>query len=163
VTALPSMSGARDFDFLLGGWTVRNRKLTHPLEPDSSDWAEFISHVTNCSVLGGLGNLDAYVIEETPAQPGLQALALRLFDPSSGQWRIWWASTLTDGQLDTPVVGGFHGDHGVFECEDILGGQAVTVRYEWLVRSGRPQWKQSFSFDRGQTFAPNWIMDWRRV
>ncbi len=162
MTALPPSSAARDFDFLLGDWTVYNRKLQRPLEDDSADWAQFISQVSNQAVLGGLGNLDTYVIDETPPQRGFEALALRLFDPSANQWRIWWASTLTNGELDTPVLGRFHRDHGVFECEDVLAGRAVTVRYEWLVRPDRPQWKQSFSFDEGQTFQPNWIMEWHR-
>jgi hypothetical protein len=164
-TAAPSHTetpGHQDFDFLRGRWTVHSRRLQRPLEPDSTEWREFTMEVENQTLPGGLGNIDTYRSAEFPGQPEFAALALRLFDPGEDTWRIWWVSTSSAGKLDTPVVGGFAGDHGVFECDDLLDGHAVKVRYEWLRRSGSPQWKQSFSFDAGRTWHENWRMQWRR-
>jgi hypothetical protein len=155
-------TGRHDFDFLLGRWTVHNRRLPNPVDPHSTDWAEFVSYVATQPLLGGLGNLDKYLAPDFPGQPGLEAAALRLFDPERAMWRIWWTSTASPGQLDTPVLGGFAGSRGRFECDDVLNGHALRVRYEWLRGSASPRWTQSFSADRGRTWWPNWIMDWHR-
>jgi hypothetical protein len=153
--------GANDFDFLVGRWTVFNRRLQRPLERDDADWREFTMEVEN-RPLAGLGNVDVYRSSEFPGIPTFEAMALRLFDPEQSLWRIWWASTSSAGQLDTPVVGEFAGGHGVFLSDDVLGGRPVRVRYEWLTSDRQPEWRQSFSFDEGLTWQENWIMNWRR-
>jgi hypothetical protein len=139
---------------------VRSRRLEEPLDPSSGDWREFTMEVENRPVLGGLGNVDTYRSGAFPGRPGWEALALRLFDPAAGVWRIWWVSTASPGQLDTPVVGRFDGGHGVFRCDDLLDGREVSVLYEWTVGDGAPRWRQAFSFDAGTTWHENWIMEW---
>ncbi len=158
------MPGVDSFDFLLGRWQVVNRKLRDPLERDSETWQEFESYVENEALLGGAGNLDRYHAPEFPGRPGFEAIALRLFEPSGQRWRIWWASTTGDGQLDTPVLGAFEGDRGVFESDEVMDGQTVGVRYEWLdVGAATPRWQQSFSFDERGTWEVNWTMVWHRA
>jgi hypothetical protein len=89
---------------------------------------------------------------------------LRLFDPASGIWKIWWSSTRAPGVLDPPVEGRFEEDHGVFECEDVIAGRRAIVRFEWLTANkDSPRWQQSFSYGGGQTRKLNWVMDLRRV
>ena len=53
------MSGARDFDFLLGRWTVRNRRLKERLK-GSNSWEEFDATLEVRPVLDGLGNVDRF-------------------------------------------------------------------------------------------------------
>jgi hypothetical protein len=156
------LPGRRDFDFLRGSWTVLSRRLENPLDPTSDGWREFTMEARNEPILGGLGNIDRYRSADFPDQPDFEALALRLFDPSAGVWRIWWASISSEGRLDTPVVGRFVDRHGVFECEDVLGGRRIQVRYEWLLGKGPPRWQQAFSDDEGKTWRENWFMEWRR-
>jgi hypothetical protein len=166
VTALPSARvvspAQRDFDFLQGRWTVHNRRLERPLDPDSTEWREFTMEVENRPLPGGLGNLDTYCTAEFPGQPEFAALALRLFDRDSELWRIWWVSSSSAGQLDTPVLGRFAGRHGRFECDDVLAGWPVKVRYEWWREASTPRWQQAFSFDGGRTWNENWLMEWHR-
>ncbi|MGH2908078.1 MAG: hypothetical protein ACRDK8_02125 [Solirubrobacteraceae bacterium] len=159
----PDRDGRHDFDFLFGRWRVANRRLGSPLTPGSTDWVQFSSTVQTEPVLAGLGNVDRYRSPEFPGRPGWEALALRLFDPDTRTWRIWWASTAAAGELDTPVTGCFAGDHGVFGCDDVLVGRPLKMRYEWSeVNSPEPRWQQAFSFDGGRSWQPNWVMVWRR-
>lgn len=153
---------SNDFDFLFGEWRIANRKLEDPLA-EESNWIEFEATVNVHPILGGLGTCDHYSAPDFPGRPGYQGFALRLLDPETGLWRIWWASTTGRGQLDTPVVGGFGDGEGRFECDDTLGGRPVKVRFDWTgITPTSARWEQSFSFDGGRTFEPNWIMELTR-
>ena len=161
--AAPIAGGRHDFDFLFGTWRIHNRKLVDPLAEPPNDWIEFEAWSEARPILSGLGNVDTYGAPDFPGRPGFEALTLRLFEPETGLWRIWWASTVGHGQLDTPVVGRFGDGRGVFECDDVLGGRDVRVRYEWLDMSAvSARWRQSFSFDAGKAWHTNWLMDLSR-
>jgi hypothetical protein len=156
--------GRRDFDFLYGTWAMKNRRLENPVADDPGEWQEFVSSLETRPILGGLGNIDLYEAPDFPGRPGFHGFGLRLFDPTENVWRIWWASTVSDGQIDTPVVGRFENGEGRFECDDVLGGRAVRVRYEWKdITPTSARWVQSFSFDGGRTFEPNWIVELSRT
>ncbi len=46
----------------------------------------------------------------------------------------------------------------------MLGGRAVRVRYDWTdITPSSARWAQSFSFDGGATFEPNWFIDLTRL
>lgn len=155
---------AQDFDFIYGRWAVHHRKLADVTDPDCADWVEFDATSEASPILGGFGHVDRlYVAEPVDGDP-FEGFTLRLFDPRSRTWRIWWSSTRVPGVLDTPVEGRFSGGHGVFECDDELGGRPVRVRYEWLKEDqDNPEWRQSFSYDSGRTWRLNWIMSLTRA
>jgi hypothetical protein len=158
------LDGRRDFDFLFGDWRIANRKLENPLAAEPTEWLEFEATSEAAPILGGLGNLDMYSAPDFPGRPGYHGFSLRLFDPEAGLWRIWWASTVGRGELDTPVVGRFRDGVGRFECDDVLDGRAAKVRYDWTeITPSSARWEQSFSFDDGQTFEKNWVMELTRV
>jgi hypothetical protein len=155
--------GRHDFDFLFGEWRVVNRKLEDPLV-EGSNWLEFDATVEVQPILGGLGNCDHYSAPDFPAREGYRGFGLRLFDAESGVWRIWWASTTGRGRLDTPVIGCFRDGEGRFECDDVLDGRAVRVRFDWKdITESSARWEQSFSFDGGRSFETNWIMELKRT
>ncbi len=155
--------GRHDFDFLFGRWSVENRKLRHPLQDGGGDWLTFAASAETRPILGGIGNIDSYSSAEFPGRGQFDGMALRLFDSEEAVWRIWWASTASGGQMDTPVIGRFVHGHGLFECDDVLDGNQLRVRYEWLdITDQQAQWQQSFSFDHGNSWLPNWKMTWRR-
>ncbi len=156
--------GRHDFDFLVGNWEVANRKLEDPLSQEGAHWLEFASTAESRPILGGLGNVDTYVIAEFPGRGRFHGFALRLFQPTTGLWRIWWASTGGDGRLDMPVVGRFEDGQGRFECSDVVGGRAVAVRYDWTdITPSSARWEQAFSVDGGQSFVTNWVMRFTRI
>jgi hypothetical protein len=60
------------------------------------------------------------------------------------------------GHLDPPVTGRVTGNHGMLDCDDIVGGHPVRVRFEWRADPFSPAWRQSFSYDSGDTWKLNW-------
>ena len=156
-------TGTAAFDFLHGRWEVHNRKLRDVTDPDCHDWVDFDATSQVSPVQHGLGNVDLMEVPDPPDGPPFEGLSLRLCDPASGDWRIWWSSTRAPGRLDPPVVGRFTGSRGVFDCADVVGGRPVLVRFEWRADAAAPVWQQSFSFDDGATWTRNWVMSFRRA
>ncbi len=157
------VDGRHDFDFLFGRWTIHNRKLIKPLEPGSTEWVEFRAEAEARPILGGLGNIDSFITADMPGRGAYEGATLRLFDPQTDVWRIWWASTGMPGRLDPPLEGGFVDGHGVFFCDDVVDGQPIKVRFDWTPGEASARWEQAFSFDDGQTWESNWIMSFTRV
>jgi hypothetical protein len=142
---------AHAFDFIYGRWTVHNRKLRDVTDPACEERVEFGATSDVFPVLQGIGHIDRMDVRDAPDGASFEGLTLRLFDPSDETWRIWWSSTRAPGRLDPPVVGRFTGEHGVFDCDDVLAEQPA------------PRWQQSFSYDGGATWRLNWVMHFTRV
>ncbi|MFC5213077.1 hypothetical protein [Streptomyces coerulescens] len=153
------MSGPNDFDFFHGEWAVRHRRRTDFLDPESG-WEEFPGTSRCLPLFDGAANLDEVDMPHLSAK----GATLRLFDPESRQWSLYWASSVS-GTLFPPVVGKFQGGRGEFYGFDTLPvGKDVRVRFVWSglsVRSAR--WEQAFSVDDGETWLTNWIMEFTRA
>src|ERR1700754_3048954 len=145
-----------DFDFLPGRWHIANRRLTNTLDPACDEWETFDATSEAQAILGGAGNMDQFHVPAT----GYRGYSLRLYDPDADLWRIWWASTARPGRLDAPVAGHFRPDGtATFEGDDALDGVPVRMRFVWSeITADAARWEQSFSFDAGTTWKPNWVM-----
>jgi len=151
---------ARDFDFWIGCWNVRNRRLQDRLA-GSDEWEEFESTVTARRILDGMGNEDRFC---TDHDGGFVGLSFRFFDRDTRLWSIYWADSRRPGVLDPPLFGGFDGDVGVFEGGDTFEGRPIRVRFVWSrVATPTPRWEQAFSDDDGRTWETNWVMDFSRA
>jgi hypothetical protein len=160
-TTHAAADGQHDFDFLFGRWRIHNRKLVDTHDHSCTEWVEFESTSEAWPMLGGLGNVDRYSVAAMPpgGQP-FEGMTIRLYVPETRRWRIWWASTRFPGELDTPLEGGFVGDRGEFLCDEVVNGVPVKVRFDWQVPSTTSiRWEQSFSYDEGRTWKPNWLME----
>jgi hypothetical protein len=156
--------GRTDFDFITGHWQIANRKLEWPAPEEAPAWLEFPSTAISRPIIGGLGNIDEYHVPDLPGRGEYHGMALRLFEPGTDLWRIWWASHPGTGDLDPAVIGRFHEQEGLFEGEAHFEGRPIRVRFGWsdiTPRSAR--WEQSFSFDGGASFAVNWVMRFQRA
>jgi hypothetical protein len=158
-------ASARDFDFIYGSWDVRNRKLVDVTDPTCAEWVEFDAVSEVSPILHGIGHIDRMTVDApTDGGDAFEGFTLRLFDPHSSTWRIWWSSTRAPGVLDTPVEGSFADGHGTFDAQDTIGGRDTLVRFEWLAApSADPAWQQSFSYDAGTTWTLNWTMKFTRA
>ena len=149
--------GRHDFDFLMGRWSVRSRRLRERLA-GCEEWIEFDASLTAWPLLDGYGNGDAF---RADWGDGLAGTTLRLFDPKTRRWSIYWAGK-ANPVLDAFLVGAFDGDQGVFEAEDVFDGRPILVRFIWT-RGPTPRWEQAFSEDGGRTWETNWVMDYTRI
>jgi hypothetical protein len=149
-------SSKNDFDFLVGMWIVKNRKLTARLA-GSDDWTEFDSTLEMKKTLLGLGNFEIYRAEINNAP--FEGEAVRVFDPATRLWSIYWADS-SSGKLDRfPVTGSFENGIGKFYAYEIFNGTSITVLYQWDSSDpNAPVWSQAFSIDNGETWEWNWYM-----
>ena len=155
------MNGVDDFDFLIGNWRVRHRRLKERLA-NNHEWIEFAGTMTSQKVLGGFGNIDDNVLDVS--NPAYRALALRAYDPNTKLWSIWWLDARTPTKVDPPVVGRFENGVGTFYGDDAFKEKPIRVRFFWTnVRSDAPHWEQAFSTDDGKTWETNWMMDFTRL
>ena len=151
--------GASDFDFLQGRWTVHHKKLTERLV-GCETWDEFDTPAAHQLILGGLGNIDQC---RTESGEFFEGDSLRLFDKSSGLWRIYWVDT-NGATLFPPVEGSFNGDIGLFRGRDQQDGIPVLAEFCWdKTNPEAPIWQQAFSADEGATWETNWYMYFERA
>ncbi|MET3130844.1 hypothetical protein AAKU55_001102 [Oxalobacteraceae bacterium GrIS 1.11] len=158
--------GSRDFDFLAGPWLIDNRRLLKRLQ-DNHEWESFDATMHNQALPGGIGNYDDFIAEQW--RPGFVGMSLRLFNPQTRLWSIYWLDNKTAGlngagTLLPPVVGKFEHGIGVFECDDELDDKPIRVRYTWSdITPDSACWEQAMSPDQGKTWEMNWHMRMRKV
>ena len=152
--------GRNDFDFLIGTWKVHHRALKKRLK-GSTDWHEFDGDTVSKKILNGLGNMDENIIHRETGP--VHAITLRLFDPKSKEWSIYWSTDLT-GTLDVPMIGGFKDGRGEFYSQEVFEGHHIYNRFIWSkITQTSCQWEQAFSSDGGKTWETNWIMEFERL
>jgi hypothetical protein len=158
IAASPN-SSPNDFDFLVGKWNMHNRHLDKRLA-NCRDWTEFDSSDVNTKILSGVADMDTYSTTQFPGMGGklFEGLTLRLFDPKTRLWSLYWIASNT-GTIDPPVVGSFDQNGvGHFFGKDTLNGKPIIVVYRWDARNKeRPVWGQAFSPDNGKTWEWNFF------
>ncbi|HZF24678.1 MAG TPA: hypothetical protein VEZ88_00340 [Steroidobacteraceae bacterium] len=155
--------GQHDFDWMIGSWKATLKRLDHPLT-GSNTWMEFEGTQVTRSVWGGRGVMDEFKVDSPSTNTHIDGLTLRLYNPDSRQWHIYWANAKR-GNLDLPpVIGGFNNGRGEFYDQEVFEGRAIFVRYVWSdISATSAHFEQSFSADGGKTWEPNWISTITRV
>lgn len=156
-----SRDGQHDFDFEEGHWKIHLKRLLHPLT-GSSTWIEFDGTSVTRKVWQGRAFLEEF---ETEGSTGhVEGLTLRLYNPQSHQWSLYWANS-KDGTLGGPPnVGEFKNGRGEFYAQDTFNGRIILIRYVWSdITPNSAHFEQSFSDDGGKSWEVNWITDQTRV
>ena len=158
MTAAPAIAlpvPGREFDFLEGTWRVKHRQLVGR-NIGSTEWREYEGDCWCKPLLDNHANIEEH---HFTGRGGDKGIALRLFEPATGEWMIYWVSG-QDGLLCPPVRGRFEGFGCVLEGADTDNGQPIVARYMWSRTDQRvPHWEQAFSYDGGKTWELNWVMD----
>ena len=151
--------GQHDFDFLVGSWKFHLKRLKQRLA-GSTEWVEFDGTTICQKVLDGRAEVEEMNVESTDQHTHIQGLALRLYNPESHQWSIYWVNG-ADGVLEqNPMVGQFSNGRGEFYNQQIYEGRAIYARFVWSgVTTDSPHFEQAFSTDGGKTWETNWITD----
>jgi hypothetical protein len=151
--------GQHDFDFLVGSWKFHLKRLKRRLA-GSIDWVEFDGTTICRKVLDGCAEVEEMNVVSADKLIHIQGLALRLYNPESHQWSIYWANA-ADGVLEqNPMVGQFSNGRGEFYNQQIYEGRAIYARFFWSgVTTDSPHFEQAFSTDGGKTWETNWITD----
>ena len=89
---------------------------------------------------------------------------MRLYNPASRQWSIYWANEKNGVMDSVPQIGHFTDGHGEFYGQDALEGKPIFVRFSWTnTTSASPHFEQSYSEDGGKTWEVNWITEQTRA
>jgi hypothetical protein len=157
----PNSGAPHDWDFLVGHWTVKHRRLKARLA-DSTEWEEFNGTSVLTLILDGAGTFDENVIGLPSGT--YRAVGIRAYDPQTSQWSIWWLDGRYPTAIDPPVRGGFKDGVGTFMGDDTFNGRPIKVRFLWSQITDRSaHWEQAFSPDGGATWETNWMMDFERA
>ena len=152
--------GQHDFDFEFGSWQVHIRRLLKPLT-GSTTWVDLEGTSIVRKIWDGRANLGELDVKN--ATTHLEGLSLRLYNPQSRQWNIYWANG-NDGSLGTAMIGQFTNGRGEFFNQELFQGKAVYVRFIFSdVAPASFRLEQAFSADGGKTWEPNWIARFTRL
>jgi hypothetical protein len=152
--------GQHDFDPLIGSWKYHLKRRLHPLT-GSTTWIELNGTGVCYKVWDGGAQLDTFEADGSTGH--IEGLTLRLYNPQSHQWRLYWANSKI-GILDPPQVGEFKNGQGEFFAQDTINGKTILIRFVWTnMTTNSPHFEQSFSDDGGKTWEVNWITDQTRI
>jgi hypothetical protein len=152
--------GQHDFDFELGSWKTHLKVLRHP--PNGvATWVEYNGTSVVHSIWGGRANMVELEVDGPSGH--VEAINLRLYNPSSHQWSLNFANA-GGGTLGVPTVGEFKNGRGEFFDQEPIDGRMILVRNIWSgITPNSCHFEQAFSNDGGTTWETNWIADDTRI
>jgi hypothetical protein len=155
-----SHDGQHDFDFEFGSWKVQLKRLLHPLA-GSNSWVELDGTSIVRKVWDGRANLGE--LDVTNGDGHIEGLSLRLYNPQTHEWSIYWANS-KDGDLGMPpMIGQFRNGRGEFFDQELFNGASIQARFIFSdVSPTSFRLEQAFSADGGKTWEPNWIANFSR-
>ena len=146
--------GQHDFDWDIGTWTTHQKRLLHPLT-GSTTWVEYRGTDVVRKIWDG-ANLGE--IRATGPAGNLELFTLRLYNPQTHEWSIYFTNSTT-GVLSSPAVGAFKNGHGDFYDQETYNGKTILLRFSVAeITSDSCRFEQAFSADGGRTWETNFIV-----
>jgi hypothetical protein len=153
--------GRHDFDFELGTWKFRVRKLPNALS-GGHRWVELDGTSKTCRLWHGRAQIEQ--MEVSGGGQSIEGMTLRLYSPQTRQWSLYWATSKEGTMGGPPNIGEFKNGVGEFYADDLYEGRYVLIRYVWSrITPTSAHFEQSLSDDGGRTWVANWITDQWRV
>ena len=159
-SAAEARDGQQDFDFEFGSWQARIKRLLRPFT-GSKEWVEYEGLSVVRKVWDGRANLGELDVHNSTGR--IQGMSLRLYNPQSRQWSIYWSNS-KDGSLGTAMIGGFKNGRGEFYDQEMFEGAAIFVRFIFSdITPTSFRLEQAFSSDGGKSWEPNWIATFTKL
>ena len=145
--------GQHDFDWDIGTWKTHQRRLVHPLTGNTT-WVDYTGTDVVQKVWDG-ANVGR--IEADGPSGHLEIFTLRLYNPQTHEWSIYFANR--GGTLSLPVVGGFKDARAEFYDQEIYNDRTIMVRFSVSeITPNSCHFEQAFSADGGKTWEANFIV-----
>jgi hypothetical protein len=155
-TAAAANDASHAFDFSFGTWNEHSRRLLHPLT-GSNEWVEWDGRTVVRKIWGGRANMAELKVTAGPMGP-IDLIALRVYNPASGQWSVNFATSKVGKLGDIASVGDFKDGRIDFYDQEPIDGRAILVRFSVYPTGPTTQVsEQAFSADGGKTWEVNWI------
>ena len=153
-TSSTDRDGIHDFDWDIGTWKTHQRRLVHPLS-GSTTWVEYNGTDDVQKVWEGA---NTGRIESDGPAGHLEIFTLRLYNPTTHQWSIYFTNSAT-GALSLPVVGEFKDGRAEFYDQEPFNGKMIFVRFRiYDVTPNSCHFDQAFSPDGGKTWETNFMV-----
>ena len=153
--------GSHDFDFSFGSWTESSSRLLHPLT-GSKEWIQMQGRTVIQPIWGGKANIAEF--EGDGPKGHLELIALRIYNPTTHQWSLNFATSNVGRLGEVPGVGEFKNGRIDFYDQEPLNGRQILVRFSvWSISSTAQESEQAYSDDGGKTWEVNWINHYTRV
>ncbi|HSN26602.1 MAG TPA: hypothetical protein VLT45_09955 [Kofleriaceae bacterium] len=150
--------GSHDFDFELGTWKIKLRRLEHALS-GSTKWIEYNGTSTTKPLMGGKAQVVELTVDSTTGVH-LEGMTVRTYNPATHQWYLSWANAKNGIFAQPPTVGEFKNGRGEFYDSEEYEGRWILVRLTWSqMTKTSAHFEQAFSADGGKTWEVNWITD----
>ena len=162
LVAAEPRDGSHDFDFELGKWRIKIRKLEKPLSGEKK-WIELSGTSTTLPIWGGKAQVEELELDGAGGAH-IQGMTLRTYSVTGHQWYLNWQNVKTAGAFGPPTVGAFENGRGEFYDQEEWNGKMILVRAVWSnITKTSAHFEQSFSTDGGKTWEANWITDQTRI
>jgi len=150
-----------DFEFLIGRWTVLNKRLKERLK-NNTEWIEFMAAMETKPILNGLGLMDE--MKSSHFGDEFIGLSIRMVDPKTNIWTIYWADTSSpENYLKEQVVGGFKNGIGEFYGKEWYQGKKYQLKFTWKKEStNTAKWEQAYFDEIRNEWETNWIMEFTK-
>lgn len=150
--------GQHDFDWDIGTWKTHQKRLLNPLT-GSTTWVEY--HGTDVVRKIWDGANEGLIEADGPAGH-LEIYALRLYNPQTHEWSIYF--TNPSGSMGLPAIGGFKDGRADFYDQESYKDKTILLRFSVSdITQDSCHFEQAFSRDGGKTWETNFIVDETRV
>jgi hypothetical protein len=105
--------GAHDFDFLIGNWKARVRRLPDRLN-GSNAWDEYSGISNHKKILDSNANFEEFEVDSPEKHLHIKGQTLRLYNPGTHEWSIYLLDVALGTLTLPPVRGQFTGNRGEF-------------------------------------------------
>jgi len=151
------MIAITNFDFLVGKWSVLNKRLKERLK-GCNEWVEFTAEMETKKILNGLIVMDE--MKSTHFGDEFIGLSIRMLNPKKNEWKIYWADTANpEAMLKEQVIGKFENGIGEFLGKEIYEDKEVDLKFTWKKKDiNTAQWEQAYYDKINERWETNWIM-----